>query len=431
MGIALCASAAMGWAQPLADRAPLGGTIADETGKPVASAVLTVRRQEDSGPSAFWGGEARADAQGQFSWPTAQQGRYFLSIEAPGYAPLSNMPLNWKAGSAPLRLSLSRLTSAVLRIARADGTPLVNSPVWIRARALGIDTSNTRATTDAQGEVVVPRMAPGTYSFFVASGSGSGSVLAAPIKWQEGGTRLGVPLSSGATLRIKAHDDQDHDLGGAALVLLPRSPEEAARLGGEGGDAGENWALLVAANAPQALVTRDGGGMLELKGVPAGHFTARLSLPGYGSITREVEAREGEAVEWYARFPSRRAATLTVSVRDGAGKIVPNALVALRLLPLAPDGTFAPESPFGGDLFPDPNGAPELPFFTNGPGGRVGQTDEKGNLALFPLKAGRYRVFVSRPAPEDWLRFPIAREGGPLDINVSLDGTNTAIVQVP
>lgn len=431
MGAALCLGAGVCWAQPLADRAPIRGNVVDETGKPVASAVVTVRRQEDSGPSAFWGSEARADAGGRFGFPGAQEGRYFLNVEAPGYAPLANFALNWKANASPLRLELSRLTRAVLHVSRADGTPLSNAPLWIRLRTFAGDTSSTRTSTDASGDAVVPDLAPATYNVFVVAAQGSASLRAAPVVWREGGTRLDVRLSSGASLKITARDAQNQPLGGASLFLFPSSPEEAAKLGGAGADAGENWALLAAANAPQLLVTRDGEGALELHGVPQGRFIAQLSLPGYGPVTREIETQDGQTIEWNAAFPNRRAATLSLLVRGADGKPFANSLVTLRLLPLADDGSFAPDSPFGGALMPDPGGAPDLPFFPSGPGGRVGRTDADGKLRLFPLKAGRYRVFASRPAPDDWLRVPVAREGIPVDVTVALDQTNAAPVQVP
>lgn len=438
---ALCVGAALFlapstlWAQPLADRAPISGTVVDETGHAVPSAVLTVRRQEDEGPSAFWGGEARADANGQFRVPTAQEGRYYVSVEAPGYAPLANLPLNWRTSSSPLQLSLSRLTRVVVQVSRADGTPLLNSPVWIRLRRPELDSNSNfnlvRATTDAGGEAVVPDVVPAAYDLVVVSSEGIALQRDVPIKWQETGARLAVPLKAGAAFQIKASDAQGQSLGGATLVLSPRSPEEAERLGGQGAGLGENWALNTSANSPRAIVTRDGDGTLALRHLPVGRFTARLSLPGYGTVSRELDTEEGQTADWKAEFPTHRAATLVLDVRGADGKPVANSLVALRLLPLSADGTFAPASPFDGAGDIDANGSPGLPFFVSGPGGRVGRTDENGQLQLFPLKEGRYRVFASRPSPDDWLRSPLAREGAPLDLNVALDQPNKATVQVP
>jgi len=74
-----------------------------------------------------------------------------------------------------------------------------------------------------------------------------------------------------------------------------------------------------------------------------------------------------------------------------------------------------------------------LPFVSSGgaPGARVGRTDASGNFSLFPLREGKYRVFASRPSGEAWLRAPVAPEGMPADVTVSLSGPNSGQVQVP
>jgi len=424
------------WAQPLADRAPLRGIVVDESGALVSSAVLTVRRQEDNGPASFWGGEARSDDKGNFSFPKAQEGRYYLSVEAPNHAPLQNFPFVWNAQSPALRLTVRRLTRLTLHLTMPDGKALANAPVWIRTRAVDASPTTTRTSTDANGDAQIPDLAPATYSLVVVAQNGVGVLPSAPVTWAPNGARLEVPLFKGGSIRIHVLDADGKALGGASLILFPRSPEDASALGGQNADAGENWALVAAANAPQALVTRDGDGVLELSGIPAGHFSARLSLPGYGAPTRDFDALDGQTLDWEVPLPARRAASLTLSVKDGAGGSVRDSLVALRLLPLAADGTFAPDSPFG-DTAPFPgatqNAPPDLPFYTSGPGGRVARTDSNGQITLYPLKAGHYRVFASRPTPDSRLRAPVAAEGAPLDVEVTLspDGSKMAKIQVP
>jgi len=424
------------WAQPLADRAPLRGIVVDESGALVSSAVLTVRRQDDSGPASFWGGEARSDDKGNFAFMNAQEGRYYLSVEAPNHAPLQNFPFAWNARSSALRLTVRRLTRLTLHISTPDGKALANAPVWIRTRTVDAGPTTTRTSTDGNGDAQMPDLAPATYSLVVVAQNGVGVLAAAPVQWALNGARLKVPLTRGGSIRIHALDADGKSLGGASLILFPRSPEDASALGGQNADAGENWALLSAANAPQALVTRDSDGTLELRGIPAGHFSARLSLPGYGAPTRDFDALDGQTLDWDVSLPARRAASLTLSVKDGAGGSVRDSLVALRLLPLAADGTFAPDSPFA-DAVPFPpaiqNAPPDLPFYMSGPGGRVARTDSDGQITLFPLKAGRYRVFASRPTPDAWIRAPVAAEGAPLDVEVSLapKGSKASEIQVP
>ena len=414
----------VGTAQPLPDRAPIRGVVVDEAGRPVASAVVTLRRQDEASPTAFWGAEARADKSGQFVIPTAEIGQYFLNVDAPNFASLTNVPLDWSLTSAPARLKLQRLTKLSLRVLAPDGAPLGSAPVWIRLRGGEAGQILTRTATNQRGEVGVPNIAPATYSVAVVAQNGiwTQSALAVPSPLS---APLEVRLREGATLRIKATSD-GKPLGGASLVLFPQSPEEATRLGGEGADPGENWALVSQANAPQATVTRDRDGTLEVRHLPPGRFSARLSLPGSGAQPRDFTLEEGKTVEWNATFPPAHMATLSLRVVDARGQAVPDALVALRLLPLAANGAFEDEQ-----TAPDLNAPPDVPLALFGFAARVGRTGGDGKLVLFPLRAGRYRVFASRPQSDSWLRSPVAPEGAPSDVVVSPNGSNTVDVQVP
>ncbi|BCM94288.1 hypothetical protein IAD21_06191 [Abditibacteriota bacterium] len=424
---ALSAFPLVGFAQPLPDRAPIKGVIVDEAGRPVAAAVLTVRRQDDTIPTAFWGAEGRADTNGRFLIPEAEEGHYFVNVEAPGFAPLSNFALDWSTKSAPARLQLFRLTQFTLRIVSPDGTPLSQAPVWIRLRNENGQTP-TRTVTNSKGEIVILNVAPSTYSLIVVTQNGIAIQRALSVGTSQS-TSAETRLSQGATLRVRATDANGTPLGGASLVVFAQSPEEANRLAGEGADSGENWALVAAANAPQGVVSHDGDGILELKHIPAGRFSARLSVPGYGTKTWEFTSEDGAIVEWKADFPVRNSATLSLQVRDAQGQAVANAQVALRLLPLAQNGTFDEgENPF---QLPNPNDPPDLPFPSSGSGARVAMTDASGKISLFPVRAGRFRIFASRPTSDSWLRAPVAPEGAPSDVVVSLAGPNSGEVQVP
>lgn len=413
------------YAQPLPDRAPIKGTVVDEAGRPVTSAVLTVRRQNDMTPTAFWGAEARVDESGRFVIPEAEEGSYFFNVDAPGFASIATMAFDWTAKSQPVRLQLSRLSRLTLRILTSEGKPLVQAPVWIRLRDQNNQTP-VRAVTNLSGEVVVPNIAPSSYSLIVVAQNGSAvqgafafnSAQKAPIE---------ARLREGATLRISAKDADGMPVGGASLYMFAQTPEEATRLAGDGGDPGENWALVAAANAPQALVSRDADGTLELKHIPAGKFSARLTLPGFGLQTREFSLADGQIAEWKADFPARRSAKLSLLVRDAGGQPVANAPVALRLLPLAQNGTFDEGMNVMGDL----PGGPDGNIASSGMGARIAMTDESGRVNLFPLMAGNYRIFASRWTENGWLRAPVAPEGSPSDVVVSLTGSNTGVVQVP
>ncbi len=411
-------------AQPLPDRAPIRGQVVDEAGRPISSAVVSLRRQDETAPTAFWGAEARADATGLFVIPHAEVGRYFLSVEAAGFASLSSVALDWKRQSAPARLQLLRLTKLSLRVVSPDGMPLTSAPLWIRLRnAEGIQTLK-RAQTGARGEVEVRDIAPASYSVVLVAQSGIWTQSALGVS--KPGAPVEARLREGTTLRIKARTD-GKSAGGAALILFPQNPEEAVRLDGEGADPGENWALLSQANAPQATVTREGDGTLEVRHLPPGRYSARLSLPDHETQPRDFTLEEGKTLEWNADFASRRMATLSLRVVDARGQIVSHALVAFRLLPLAANGAFENEQA----EITDPNAPPDVPTTSFGFAPRAGRTDSEGKVTLFPVRAGRFRVFASRPANDSWLRAPVAPEGAPTDIVLSLNTPNTADVQVP
>ncbi len=416
-------------AQPLPDRAPIRGLIVDDAGRPIPSAVLTLRRQDDTTPTQFWGAEVRTDAVGVFVIPEAETGRYFLDASAPGFAGLASLPLNWNPQSAPARLEMKRLASLQLRVLSPGDTPLSNALVWVKLKTLsGVDPPPLRTQTGAGGEIALSGLVPASYSLVVAAQSGIAvqntisvsSTNTAPVD---------VRLREGATLRIRASDEKGTALGGVALALLAQNPEEAARLAGASADPDANWALLSQANASQALVTRDIEGTVEVQHLPPGRFSARLWLPRYGTLSREVTLENGKTVEWSAQFPTARSATLSVRVVDGNKQPVANTLVALRLLPLAPNGTIDE----GQTEVPDPNAPPDLSFASPGSasGARAARTDGSGRISLFPLQAGKYRVFASRPTPDSWLRAPVAPEGMPADVVVSLKGPNNGEVQVP
>ncbi len=427
LALFLSAPPLAGFAQPLPDIAPIKGVVVDEAGHPISSAVLTVRRQDDTIPTAFWGAEARADANGRFVVPEAEEGHYFVNVDAPGFASLSSFALDWTAKSAPTRLQLLRLGQLTLRVLSPDGKPLSQAPVWVRLRDQNSQTP-TRAVTNALGEIVIPNVAPSSYSLVVVAQNGIATQGALSFSSSQSAP-VEARLSAGATLHISAADADGKPVGGASLVIFAQSPEEASQLMGVNADPGENWALMAAANAPQALVTRDGDGVLELKHLPAGKFSARLSVPGYGTKTRDFTVSEGDVLDWKADFPSRRVASLSLHVRDANGQAVANTPVALRLLPLAQDGTF---NGMEDEMqLPDPNSPPDLPFVSSGAGARVATTDATGKLSLFPVRTGRYRIFASRPTSDAWLRAPVAPEGAPSDVAVSLDGPNTGAVQVP
>lgn len=417
-------------AQPLPDRLPLEGVVVDEENRPVSEALVSIRRQDDTATAAFWGGEVRAGKNGQFGFPLAEEGRYYLNFEAPGFAPGQNLALDWKAGSPRPRLQLQRLATLVLRFSRPDGSPLANESLFVRLRgevAANFSQVLLRPRTDNNGLVRLNDLAPATYALWARAKSGFALRNALVVKGSNAPQPLEISIQQGASVSVAARDASGQSLGGAQLSLAPLDAAQAALLAGELAEPGEDYALLAAGNDRAALVTRDGVGTLVLDAIAPGKYRARLSLPGYGAApSREVELRAGQnsALDW--EFPARKGAVLGLRINDSAGQPLANAAISLRVLPIASDGTLRDETE---ELAPGE--APNLDFVTTGAAGRRVVTDSAGRAALYPLKPGRYRLFASRSRlANDWSE-QTARESAARDVEIALAPGAEMVLVVP
>ncbi len=381
-------------AQPLPDRAPLSGVTLDSSGKPLPGAVITLRRQESNGPYVFWGAVAASDARGVYRFANAEAGRYFLSAEVPGFAPIANQSVSWRAGDAPLRLQFQKLVTLRLEISDLDGEKLSNAPLWVRLRdGEGGAQTTRRAITNQAGIAELSGLLPATYAVFVA---------AAPGFAIQNGLALGsdksleLRLARGASLSINvtqtnAVSDGARQLGGAFLLLTPENSAEATRALGSSAATDENVALLGAGGDALSLVSRDGDGQIEIGNLPPGRFLARLILTGYAPTAPRPVALEGGQTARLdfeltpAPASVLAALTLDLRVKDATGNEMsaPAGEFAVRVLPIDTNGALAPEMPA------------ETSFLPGGNAARRALADAPGQITLFPLPIGRYRVFVA------------------------------------
>lgn len=390
-------------AQPLPDRAPMVGVALDSAGGALPDAYLVLRRKQDSGAFAFWGGATQADAAGQWSFPDAEEGLYLLSVEAPGYAPIQNLEVNWKRGAAPLRLQLMPLVDLTFKLRAPDGKPVANAPVYAHLSSADPSGQIARAAlSDAGGEFVVPGVRAGSYALYLRAPQGY-ATLDLTVSQADAAARE-VTLQAAGALRVRLSDDAGRALGGAALTLSA---------GAKGDDVlGEDYALLASGGDRNALVTRDGDGSIEVGGLPPGRYTPRLYLPGYDAVAPQtIEIKAGEVAELNVKVPARQTPTLTLDLLTPVDKPYIAGEVSLRILPLADNGALG-----GGDL----------PFFPGGTGGRRALPGADGRVTLFPVKEGRYRLFVT-PRPQT--PGEATPEATPVDVTITAQGaTATAIV---
>jgi hypothetical protein len=406
-------------AQPLPDRRPLLGAVLDSAGKPLENAVVSLRRESETTPATFWGASVSSDARGEFRFPLAEVGRYFLSVEVPGFAPISNQWVVWTPTSPPLRLRLERLVTLRLQIARPDGLPAQNLSFWVRLRGQGNAGQTTRrARTDAQGTLSIAELMPSNYAIFAVSSEGFASKRDISLR---AGTEQKLELQKGGELKVSVRETTtQRPLGGALLTLVPENAAEAQRLTGNATEVEEDLGILAAGGDRLAQVSRDGDGSVSLSNLPPGRYRARLTLAGYQTAqTQAVLIEAGLATEISWTLAPQTAATmgLALQLRGAGGTAVAAGEYALRLMRIGENGALEPEG--------------DTPFLPGGHPGRRALSNADGLLRLFPLAAGRYRVFVAPRAPDGDLENGPA-EATSLDVTVPAEGaTATLALKTP
>ena len=410
------------FAQPLPDRAPIAGVVTDVRGGPIAGALLSIRRSNPNLSVAFWGATAESDGAGNFSFPDAEEGDYALTVQAPGYALLPYREIKWRAGQAPVKVTLDRLLDFTLNLRAPDGSAVKEAPVFLRLRPADVNGQqwmNVRA--DDAGDVAAVGVKPAKYALYVRAPQGYALLFDLNVVEPATPART-ISLQRGGSLKLTLTDDLGRALGGGSLSLAPATVEESRRLSGFDFGPGDDFALLAASNVLSAVVARDGDGTLTLDDLPPGVYSPRVSLPGYRFDTLDpITIVAGQTTELKVKAPTRRARTLNLQLRTPDDKPYTAGEVALRILPIAANGQL------GGDPPPHPEDADELPFFPSGPGGRRVLPDAQGQAALFPVKAGRYRIFAS-PQSKDPGQTP--PEATPVDVTITAAGA-TATVIVP
>lgn len=395
-------------AQPLPDRRPFLGRVTNEDGIGIEGATVALRRQDDSGSYAFWGEVAVTGKMGQFSFPDAEEGRYYLTVEAPGHAQLQNQTLNWFENSPVPPLLLQRLATAVFRVMQSD-KPLANATVWARLKGDGDAGQQVISLrTNAEGKATLPNLVPARYSIHLMVPEKGFSIQnGVKISFNKTPIIKDFPLETGGALQIRALEQPSNSsenarprgIGGATLALVPASPAEASRLMGDLADPGENMALLAVQNQRALLSTRDGDGTVELHDLAPGRYTARIQVPGQNAPPQPVEIVAGQTANLNFSLPTRPnpVAPLIIALRDTTGAPAPaNREWLIRLLPVAKNGGLRPDD--------DDDDGP-APFFPGGNGGRRALSDENGQISLYPLKPNNFRVLVAA-RPENSAKTP-------------------------
>ncbi len=392
-------------AQPLPDRQPIVGRALDSEGRPLAGVVISIRRQNKNGSYAFWGATTATGERGEFRFPHAETGRYFLDAAREGFAPLANQPLIWNRSSEPLQLRLGRLVTLQLRVSRPDGALVAKTPLWLRLSPMGSAAQTTRrALSDADGRVRFEGLTPATYALFLSSAEGFSLQNEVNLR---GDVFLDIALQRGGSIRASVQQDGApmRAVGGAVLSLIPENSTPANR----------DAAILATQGKRVALVSRDGDGTIALSNVPPGRYVALVSLAGYRIDPQPVEIVAGQNRDLLWILPAKAAASLTLQLRYSQSGHSVSGEIALRFLPIKADGTLAADEP-SGEIGWTPDAARE----------RRALADKDGKVTIFPLRAGRYRVFAA-PRAAGLASENDPAEAASVDVMVSPSGATASL----
>ena len=412
------------------ERRVISGRITRGDGAGVAKATITIQREQQDGAFAFWGAQTVSDSSGAFSFPEAEDGAYFISVEAEGYSPVQNKPLRVSENSTIFSTRLERLATLSLRLLAPDGTPVKDARVVVRLSRPEFGSAPLRRQTNALGVLQVRGQSTGSYALEVAApGFGFASLRQVEIQFAEPPRTLDVQLQKGGGLKITARDANEVGkyLGGATLSLSGTlAPDEAERKAGRLATRALASLQTLYAYSPDGsgAVTREGDGTLELRDLPPGRYRAKLVLPSYApSETREVEVKAGQdsAVE-FKLSAQVRSSSLKVRVLDKNNAPLANRDWTLQLRSLGPLPGLGAEAPgvLGGPPAAEAEGEVVMEAGGFGILARRALSDEKGEFTLFPMRAGRWRVlaFPSREDGERGERTMLSQR----DVSVGEDG---------
>lgn len=386
--------------QPLPERRALTGQLVGFNGAPVGGAEITVRRQNDIEAQVFWGTRVYSDARGQFSIPDAEEGSYYVSVDAEGYAPVQSKPFVLNESVSPLQLQLLRLTELKLRLLKTDGSPLANSFVSLRVSGDGsAGQSFPHPQTDGEGLITLPSLIPARYTLQILTNDGYAIVPQVEARPDIKPAPLEVRLKAGGTLHLTARDANGRGLGGASLYIAPVQDEARARAEGRLNNPlnADDTTLYIIQKQRATLITRDGDGLINLEDVAPGRYSLRVFLPGYEAPSPQtVEVKEGETTNLNFDFPTLSGATapLEVTFQDQKGAPLADTILYLQLRLSANGAADATNA----EMPPPPPGAPQgVPVeFFNGVLRRI-QTDAQGKATIFPLRPGKWTVTASQP----------------------------------
>ena len=382
------------FAQPLPERVPLLGKVTTTSGSPIGGATVALRRQDNESvvTAAFWGGKLLTGADGVFNFPEAEEGIYYLTIDAEGYES-EGWTLEWRPEAPVFIARLLKLTPQPLRLLKPDGQPAAGSKVFLHLRGQPPGHISFYALqANAEGRVNVPPITPANYWIHaIVPGLGYAVVPNAVVKENEP-QQIDLKLQVGGRVRATVKTAEGQPLGGVALALNELLPEATATPGG-GGAQGNDGALYLQTQHRSTLVTQDGSGQMELLDVAPGRYQVRLYMPGEANPgVQTVEVTSGQTTEVNGVYNLQNTkSSLEITLQTPDEKPAANREFVANLQPLlnsqpVPAGQVGPPVP--------PDVAPTTSNLFQGILSRRFKTDANGKATLFPVGVGDWQISI-------------------------------------
>lgn len=381
-------------AQPLPERAPLLGKVTTTSGSPIGGATVAIKRQDNESivTAAFWGGKLLTGADGVFSFPEAEEGIYYLTVDAEGYENFS-WTLEWRPQSPAFIAKMLKLTPQPLRLLKPDGQPAAGAKVFLHFRGQPPGhISFYSYEANAEGKVNVPPITPANYWVHAVVPGVGYAVLPHVIVKENEPEQVDLKFQPGGRIRAVAKTAEGRPLGGVALALSEVLPNTVNELGGATAQ-GNDGAIYLQTQHRSTLVTQDGSGQMELQDVAPGRYQARLYIPGeVNPVAQTIEVKSGETIEVSGVYNlQNQKASLEMTLQTPDEKPAANREFVANLQPLR-NGQAVPAGQVGPPVPPDV--APTTSNLFQGILSRRFKTDGNGKATLFPLGVGSWQITI-------------------------------------
>lgn len=378
-------------AQPLPERVVYSGQVLDAAGRPIGGAQILLRRQNEQGTMAYWGGVTSTDARGNFSFTDAESGAFYLNVEATGFAPIQNQMVvlapsedaGQAGGSAkPIIFRLQEMSTLRARVLDAAGAALKEKSVALLLRPVQGQSNAyprlNRLQTDGSGDIVFAGLLPGHYDI-LAVVAGAGYVENKDVDIAPGGSAPAFSwrLSPGGKLKINVRDKTAKGIGGAQVTFSRAgdTTPDAPRL-----SPGPEMQLYA---QRAGFGTRDGDGGLEINDLAPGRYAVSVRVAGAEELpTQSVEITGGSESSATFDVAAPTGVTQQFLFTDIKGAPVADTDVVITLLLTAPAAKAI---------------APVNPALATGTRiERRARTNDVGSVTVYPLPPGKYQLTARR-----------------------------------